>query len=116
MPIMSTRAAISVIACLFFVTGVRAEPVEWTCDRSPLLIKNVRIPGVSKAANILVSDGRIQSISFDATASDGGNYRIIDGAKAFAVPGLIDSHAHFDALPAAKHRQSELDVQTEIFP
>ncbi|WP_428407494.1 amidohydrolase family protein [Hyphococcus sp.] len=112
---MAARAALLTIACLFFATSVRAAPAEWLCDRSPLLIKNVRLPGASNATHILISDGRIQNVGPDLTVPE-SNHRVIDGARAFALPGLIDSHTHFDALPAAKHRQANLNVQTEIFP
>ena len=84
------------------------------CDRRSLLVSGAEILGVENADAILIEDGTITWIGakVDAPAHD----RILDADGAMALPGLIDSHVHFDALAAAKHLQAELDSASEIFP
>jgi imidazolonepropionase-like amidohydrolase len=88
------------------------------CEQSDLLIENVKLFGEKNLAHILISEGRISKIGhgaiFDNKKYDGS--RRLDAAGAYALPGLIDSHTHFDSLPASKNLQETLDIQTEIFP
>ncbi len=90
----------------------------WHCDQSPLIIENVRLLEGQETKTVIIADGLIQWIgdSDKLTGDDAQSSRHIDGKGALMLPGLIDSHTHFDALPAAKPLQRELDVQTEIFP
>ncbi len=113
MRLIALAAAVTLAtACSAFA---RAEPA---CDNSPLLIENVRFHDDAAPQSILIKDGRIRWVG----GTDAGrpalvdNTRILDGRGATALPGLIDSHTHFDALPAAKHLQAELDIRTEIYP
>lgn len=92
------------------------EAAEWTCDRTPLLVTNIRALGDAAPQAIFISGGSVKWTGPVAEAPAPSNIRIIDGAGATVLPGLIDSHTHFDALPAAKHLQADLDPQTEIFP
>ncbi len=97
--------------------SVPTSAADWVCDKAPLLIENVRLHNSDDLSSIFIANGQIEWIG---DANDAPEHydeiRNIDGRGATALPGLIDSHTHFDALPAAKHLQSELDVQTEIFP
>ncbi|CAK9041832.1 tRNA (guanine-N(1)-)-methyltransferase (M1G-methyltransferase) (tRNA [GM37] methyltransferase) [Durusdinium trenchii] len=81
------------------------------------MVENIRLNGNDGPSSILIADGVIKWIGDpDDAPSSYKNLRTINGQGAAALPGLIDSHTHFDALPAAKHLQSELDAQTDIFP
>ncbi len=104
---------------LALATLISAAHASTRCDQSPVLITNVDIwnaeePGVD---SILIADGHIRWVGANADApTENLSVRKINGAGATALPGLIDSHTHFDALPAAKHMQPSLDVETEIYP
>ncbi|MEM9618198.1 MAG: amidohydrolase family protein [Pseudomonadota bacterium] len=97
--------------------SIPASAADWICDKAPLLIENVYLHGNDGLNSIYIANGMIEWIGDVNDAPERyDEARRIDGRDATALPGLIDSHTHFDALPAAKHLQSELDVQTEIFP
>ena len=107
------------IAATMAVAACGGEPSEeesaaFRCDRSSLLIVDTRVPGRTTADSILIEDGVIAWIgdAEDAPPHD----ETLDAKGAIALPGLIDSHTHFDALAAAKHLQQELDAAVEIFP
>lgn len=73
--------------------------------------------GETETQSIAIADGRISWIgNIGAIPKSFKDARRLDGNGARALPGLIDSHVHFDALPAAKFRQRELNVATEIYP
>ncbi len=66
-----------------------------------LLIKNVSLidvkeRNVRKNCDILIWDGKFQTISFGETDQE-NECRIIDGTGKFAVPGMIDTHVHIKA-------------------
>lgn len=110
---IQSRTAVIAIA----VAGANASAAEWTCDQSPLLIENVRLLEQEGQKSIYIKDGAIAWIgAANKQPANLSSVRIVDGDSATALPGLIDSHTHFDAFPAAKHRQREMDAQTEIFP
>ncbi|WP_428263357.1 amidohydrolase family protein [Haliangium sp.] len=77
----------------------------------------MRLLGQDGSKSILIAGGVIQWIGASPERPpDPPVATTLDGHGATALPGLIDSHVHFDALAAAKDRQSALDVRTEIFP
>lgn len=97
--------------------SVSASAADWICDKTPLLIENVRLHDSNNLSSIFIANGEIEWIGDANNAPERyDKARKIDGRGETALPGLIDSHTHFDALPAAKHLQNELDVKTEIFP
>ena len=98
--------------------GINPRSVDrWECDRSPLVVANVRLLDETDPRSILIADGRIEWIGPGGELpASGDGARRLDARGVTALPGLIDSHTHFDALPAAKHRQSEMDSRSEIFP
>lgn len=98
-------------------TTAPSAPAFEHCTRMPLLLDNFRLTGQSGRFGLLIDKGRIAWIApagqHDPVPADA---RRIDAAGMTALPGLIDSHTHLDVLAAAKHRQSTLDVRTEILP
>ena len=114
MPVNMSRSIAAALAAAMLITTSYAESTPWACDRSDLLVTNVRL-FAGKKVSILISDGRIEDIG-ETAGKTRRDLRIVDGKGALALPGLIDSHTHFDALPAAKHLQREMDAQLEIFP
>src|SRR5574337_1335432 len=61
---------------------------------SDLLLRNVYRPGDTEPVDIIITDGRIQSIG--KRLSVGSNGRNIDGAGGLLLPGLVDCHCHVD--------------------
>jgi|GEM_PF-3318672 len=103
------------LATLISSAPVAAAPAA--CDQSPLIVENVRRFNAGENENIAIVDGRIEWIgAVGAEPEKYANARRFDGGGAIALPGLIDSHVHFEALPAAKHLQSQLNVASEIYP
>jgi imidazolonepropionase-like amidohydrolase len=86
------------------------------CDETPLLIENVQlVTRPEESVTLFIDKGRIQDIT--STQQEARpNARILDGKGAFVLPGLIDSHTHFDTLAAGKARAQTSDIQTDIFP
>ena len=110
-PIFCTTLALAILIC--------PAQASTHCDQSPVLITNVKIWNAEEpdADSILIADGHIRWIGAAVDApTENLRVRKVNGAGAAALPGLIDSHTHFDALPAAKHLQPSLDVETEIYP
>lgn len=74
-------------------------PVSYTPPvPPPLVIRNVRIidgtgSGVSTPRDILIRRGRISLIANPGTVRHEG-VRVIDASGRFAIPGLMDLHAH----------------------
>lgn len=104
------------LALAIFISPAHASA---RCDQSPILITDIEVWDAEQAGSdsILIADGHIQWIGAEPDApTENLNVRKVNGAGAAALPGLIDSHTHFDALPAAKHLQASLDVETEIYP
>ena len=102
-------------ALAVFIAGAPAHAVE--CDQSPLVIDNVRLLDADGRQSIAIAGGRIAWIGESgAEPAAFADVRRLDGDGATALPGLIDSHVHFDALPAAKDRQRTLNVESEIYP
>lgn len=100
-----------------FVAGPAPAKNYQACDQRALVIEDVWLFGGKDHQSIAVKNGRIAWVGdLGAEPKEFRNARRMIGAGATALPGLIDSHTHFDALPAAKHLQAELDVRTEIYP
>ncbi|MDX1396225.1 MAG: amidohydrolase family protein [Gemmatimonadota bacterium] len=71
-----------------------------SCDRSPILVENARIwPDVDLARDVLVLDGRIETIGLRGEVAAPADARAIDAGGATLLPGLIDSHTHLDVWP-----------------
>ena len=102
------------LACSF---KGHAQEAVWRCNQSPLLIENVQIFGSGDEPQaIFIENGRIEWIGPAGQRPQGPNARVIDGGFATALPGLIDSHTHFDALAAGKDGAAKLNRQLDIFP
>ena len=58
-----------------------------------ILIKNAKLPGYEGQRDVAVENGRIKDIAprIDAQAA-----RVIDAEGKVLIPGLVDSHIHFD--------------------
>jgi len=57
------------------------------------VITNVHISGVSDPVNVLIAQGRIQTIGQGLTAD-----RVLDAEGGLLVPALVDPHIHLDAV------------------
>ena len=76
--------------------GLALSPAEASCDRSPLLVRNVSVwspEGIRRGRDVLVAQGRIQSVSPTSRRAP-ADTRVIDGRGQTLLPGLIDSHLH----------------------
>lgn len=58
-----------------------------------LVVRGARLWG-AQTADIAVRDGRIAAIGTDLPAAPGAE--VMDGRGCFAIPGLVDAHAHID--------------------
>lgn len=84
------------------LAGRRSSDERWsgpavtasdTAARS-LLVRNVRVAG-SPAADLLVEEGRIQSIGSGLLPA-GRDIPVVDAGGGLVLPGLVDAHAHLD--------------------
>jgi len=92
---------------------------RWLCDTSPVLITDVAVwtdGGTEAHRNIFLKDGRIAWIGDEDRRPEASEYRTIDGRGMTALPGLIDSHTHFDTLGAAKSSVRSSDLTRDILP
>jgi imidazolonepropionase-like amidohydrolase len=83
-------------------SGQQAAPA-WVCDRTPILVSNARpwsAAGAGPVRDVLIEAGRIARIAPPGTIAVAGA-RVVDGVGAQLLPGLVDAHAHLDALPGA---------------
>jgi len=116
------RLVVFLLPVLWPITGCQETDSNvptglWRCDQSPLLITDVHLIGETEAKSILVNQGRIQWIEAGYEGSSvPPETRTLHGNNATVLPGLIDSHTHFDSLAAAQHLHSVLDTQTQVFP
>lgn len=82
---------------------------------TPILFQKVRVfdgTRIIPNTNVLIENGKIQSISLDATDPEA---KVIDGAGKTLLPGLIDSHVHIHSEAALEQSlifgvTSELDM------
>lgn len=70
-------------------------------SKSRQVISNVRVfegTSLSEPASVAFEDGRIVSVDTDdGAAADGAAAGAVDGRGGTLLPGLIDSHVHFDS-------------------
>jgi imidazolonepropionase-like amidohydrolase len=90
--VSSKSSSIAVVALVCAASAVVAQPA-----RPAVIFENVRIfdgqsDALSAPSNVLVTDGRIASISTDEVTEDGAI--VIDGEGKVLMPGLIDAHWH----------------------
>jgi imidazolonepropionase-like amidohydrolase len=82
--------------------GAAAAQLErWTCDQSPLLIRNARVwspAGIRARRDIWIQDGVIHRIEPPGRSPVRG-MRAIDAEGTTVLPGLVDAHVHLDTLP-----------------
>ncbi|MEX0298290.1 MAG: amidohydrolase family protein [Kordiimonas sp.] len=100
-------------------SNTKQTQAAWQCKSSPLIVQNIKVwngEQFLENQDIYVKGGKIAEIRNNKNSAYDRNIRTINGKGKIALPGFIDSHAHFDAVAAAKELQTELDVQTEIFP
>lgn len=87
-----------VTALVALIVVAAAAPAQGqTCDRSPLVIRNVAVwtpSGITPARDVLMQDGRVTSIELGGGPTQKGA-RVIDGAGQTLLPGLVDAHVHF---------------------
>jgi imidazolonepropionase-like amidohydrolase len=82
--------------------GQTAAPA-WTCDRTPIVVANARrwtTGGIGPVRDVLIESGRIARVAASGALAVAGA-RVIDAGGAVMLPGLVDAHAHLDALPGA---------------
>ena len=92
---MSSLAALGGI----WTVALAEVPVAPASADPPLLVTNVRLVDPQNAVtsapqDILISAGRIEAVRPAGTLSPRPGIRRIDGSGGFAIPGLIDVHAH----------------------
>lgn len=102
-------------ATLFAAHGVCAEPgADPAAAGAALAIINARlIDGTGAPArqtSIGIRDGIIVSIGDDLPA----DARILDVQGLAVLPGLIDSHVHFQAVPGAVHRKDDSETRRAL--
>lgn len=98
--------------------GVQAQAHQ--AVRKPadgLVIRNVTIISPERAevlqnANIVITGDRIISIGTEKSSGLLPNHEIINGDRLFAIPGLIDSHAHLSEIPGMlpEHQEKMPDI------
>ena len=100
------RAAVLAIILLFCVVApVSAQTGPASASSTPLPqpltvltnanVVNVRNGEVSRSVQVVLRDGKIESIGSDPAPADA---RTIDLEGGFVLPGLIDAHTHLDTL------------------
>ena len=68
---------------------------------------NIRIPGEGNStvnSELVVSNGKVSSIPVAGIVTAGGDEQWINLGGALVLPGVIDSHVHFDD-PGYTHRE-----------
>jgi imidazolonepropionase-like amidohydrolase len=108
MNVLARVALLLTVACAVSA-GMAAEPFPSTYQvpaNAPVLIQGGTVlTGTGErldATDVLIADGRIQSIGKNLSAPAGA--RIIDARGRWVTPGLIDIHSHLGvyAVPAVK--------------
>jgi imidazolonepropionase-like amidohydrolase len=106
---LSSRAALLFSSALAVSAVLAAEPFASTYQvplNAPVLIQGATVLTGSgerlEAADVLISDGKIQAIGKGLAAPAGA--RIIDAHGKWVTPGIIDIHSHLGvyASPSVK--------------
>jgi imidazolonepropionase-like amidohydrolase len=90
-----------------------------TCDRSPIVITGASVlttTGLLANHEVIVAEGRIQSVAPPGRQARPAGARIIDGRGHTLVPGLIDAHAHFFEMGGPPPLQVALQPRRHAFP
>ena len=106
---------LNAIAAAIAVAGATAEPADnpAVSGNALTIINASLIDGTGappRRTSINVRDGVIVSIG-DPPPRDG---RLLDAQGMAVLPGLIDSHVHFQAVPGAVHRQDNADARRAL--
>lgn len=105
------------IGTLFSQALSAADTQSFLCDTSPILIQNARLlEAPDKLISIYIENGQINWIGTPPQSAAQPKGRIVDAGGAYALPGFIDSHTHFDTLGGGKKAVQISNIQTEIFP
>ena len=112
---MAKMRLLLTIVALFAVKGVSAEPAdnEATGGNALAIINASLVDGTGTPAritSITVRDGVIVGIG-DPQPSDA---RMLDAGGLTVLPGLIDSHVHFQAVPGAVHRKDSAETRRAL--
>lgn len=105
----------ALLVSIFAVHGVCAQPGdEPAAGGNTLAIANARlIDGTGASArrtSIGIRDGIIVSLGTALPA----DARILDAQGLTVLPGLIDSHVHFQAVPGAVHRKDDAETRRTL--
>ena len=91
------------LSLLFFSPGCgpAEQTSQWSVPPSTIVIDGgTLIDGTGAPAllgtRILIEDGRIQEIVQQGELNIPAGARVIDAAGKYIIPGLIDSHVHYD--------------------
>ena len=71
---------------------------KFTCDRSPLFIRNVDVlagAGEFKGRDLLIVDGFIKQLDWTGKLKPPKGVRVLDAGGAVMLPGFVDAHVHF---------------------
>lgn len=103
------------MAVVFAVHAVFAQPADDpAAGDDALAIINARVVDGTGAparhTSIGIRDGVI--VSLGDTPS--GDARVFDAQGLTVLPGLIDSHVHFQAVPGAVHRQDDAETRRTL--
>ncbi|MYH14359.1 MAG: amidohydrolase family protein [Gammaproteobacteria bacterium] len=106
---------LTAIAAAFAVVGATAEPADnpAVSGNALAIINASLIDGTGappRRTSINVRDGVIVSIGGPPQP----DARLLDAQGMAVLPGLIDSHVHFQAVPGAVHRQDNADARRAL--
>ena len=112
---MAKMRLLLTIVALFAVQGVSAEPAdnEATGGNALAIINASLVDGTgtpARSTSITVRDGVIVGIG-DPQPPDA---RMLDAGGLTVLPGLIDSHVHFQAVPGAVHRKDSAETRRAL--
>ena len=112
---MKIRLLLIAVAPVFATEGVAAEPADDPTVRGDarVIVNASLVDGTGAPArrtSISIRDGIIVSLG-DAQLTDA---RILDAQGMTVLPGLIDSHVHFQAVPGAVYREDNTETRRAL--